>query len=66
MLNKGGVFSFVMGTKIRGHNMGKDMARIAENYFTKCEEIEIAPGIESTRDSNLLEKSERCYIFTKK
>lgn len=63
MLNPGGVFSFVMGRTIRGHDMGEDMARIAEDSFTRCEEIEIAPGKESRRDSNKVKKSECCYIF---
>ena len=58
-------FCFVMGLECRKHKIGFDMKTIAEEKFTLKKEIKILPPIESTRDSNKIEKYEICYIMKK-
>ena len=65
VLNSGGLFCFVMGLECRKHKIGFDMKTIAEEKFTLKKEIKILPPIESTRDSNKIEKYEICYIMKK-
>ena len=66
VLKSGGLFCFVMGLECRKHKIGFDMKTIAEEKFTLKKEIKILPPIESTRDSNKIEKYEICYIMKKK
>ena len=45
--------------------MGSDMKKIAEEKFNLIDGIKILPPVESTRDSNQVEKYEICYIMKK-
>jgi len=65
VLKSGGLFCFVMGHECRKHKIGSDMKKIAEEKFSLLKEIKILPPIESTRDSNKIEKYEICYIMKK-
>jgi len=65
VLKSGGLFCFIMGIQCRNHMIGSDMKTIAEERFSLVNETRILPPVESTRDSNTIEKYEICYIMKK-
>ena len=57
------MFCFIMGRFCRGHEMGNDMKKIAEEKFNLIDEIKILPPQEVTRNNMHLDKYEVCYIM---